>query len=100
MVLSWTVSGSRSTDTVATDITNAVAAHRFVNRFQVFANHLIANVDRGYTSDELILLASDLNALATGRFTFAMYLVPKGNFAWFSSDLASKADTFDAIARY
>ncbi|MEX2153971.1 MAG: hypothetical protein WD825_11580 [Gemmatimonadaceae bacterium] len=101
MVLAWTVAAGQDSAQVTADIQNAIAAREFMNPFGVFENHIIANVDRNYTAtDELAALAQSLNDTAAGRFTFAMYLVPKGNFPWFSTDLDPESDTFDAIASY
>jgi len=100
-VLAWTVASGQASDQVTADIQNAIGDGEFVNAFDVFENHIIANIDRGYTAtDEIADLARLLNQTAAGRFTFAMYLVPKGNFAWFSSDLDPQSDTFDTIASY
>ena len=100
MVLTWTVAEDQSPDDVMESVQDAIGAHNFVNVFEVFGTHVISNVALNHTSDELLLLANELNAIASGRFTFVMYLVPKGNFALFSSDLEASAKTLDAIARF
>ena len=100
MVLSWSVISGEPPSDIEQEINAAIDAHQFVNVFEVFDTHIIANVDKSATSDELILLANELNSIASGRFTFIMYMVPKGNFARFSSDLDSSADTLDDIARF
>ena len=101
MVLVWRTAVGQSEAAVSAEIRNAVGAREFTNRMEVFGHHLIANVHRNYNNgDALVLLANELNARATGRFSFVMYLVPKGNIAWFSSDLSSREAEFDNVADY
>ena len=100
MVLSWSAIVDEPAGDIEHVVNEAIEAHRFVNVLEVFDTHVVANVEKSATSDELILLANALNAIAAGRFTFIMYMVPKGNFALFSSDLHAIGNELDDIARF
>ena len=98
LVLTWSPAPSQSAATVKADIAAIVAGHAFVNRYDAFDGHLVANVAPGATRDAIVALSADLNLLAPGRFSYVAYYVPKGHFAWHSSDLSRQQ--LDAIATF
>jgi hypothetical protein len=87
LVLSWFPFANTDPDQARSAIQREFNAIPFVNAYEMFPSHVIANVDRRRSRQDILDLARRLNSIAPGRFSFSLYYVPQGHYVAVSPDL-------------
>jgi hypothetical protein len=98
LALSWSPLAGVDPQAVAESIAMEFGSIPFVNSYDPFDGHLLANIDNSRDRQDVVDFAKRLDTIAPKRFRYLLYYIPRGNYIACSSGIdGARCDT---IAEY